>query len=269
MEKTARAGASPLPRQRFIDIEFALHCALCTTHSQRIASEFRVPVFQVFTMPPTIVDSETAALYKQLLLRPLGVSAGEEPEDVRLVRAFAPLCSVRPTSTQSRSAAGATAFTQNWVAFAETQGRLALEARYRHMHRYEWPSLWESAEVHDELARMQAEEAAGGDPECVSVGDPEICHDKDKPRATVEQYVALVGEDVATNLEGVARASREKRPRQYQSDAAIHHAYMRSTVGGGDGMGDGDQDDVEAAQDSVKPASAYFEPLPWGLVSEE
>jgi len=28
------------------------------------------------------------------------------------------------------------------------------------------------------------------------------CHDREKPRATVEQYVALVGADVAANLEG-------------------------------------------------------------------
>ena len=132
VEKPGRIGASRPTRPRFIDVEFAPHYALCNTHSQRIASECRVPLFEGFTMPPTMVDSETAALYKQILLRPLEVSAGEEPEDVRLVRAFAPLCSVRPTSTQSRSAAGATAFTQNWVAFAATQGRLALEVRRRH-----------------------------------------------------------------------------------------------------------------------------------------
>ena len=86
-----------------------------------------MPLFEGFTRPPTIVDSETAALYKQILLRSLEVSAGEEPEDVRLVRAFAPLCSVRLASSQSRSTAGAIAFTRNWVTFAEAQ-RLGGEA---------------------------------------------------------------------------------------------------------------------------------------------
>ena len=99
VEKPGRTGASRPTRPRFIDVEFVPHYALCTIHSQCIASEFRVPLIEGFTMSPTMVDSETAALYKQILLRPLEVSAGEEPEDVRLVRAFAPLCSVRPTST--------------------------------------------------------------------------------------------------------------------------------------------------------------------------
>ena len=116
---------------------------------------------------------------------------------------------------------------------------------------------------------MWSQEAARADFECLLDDDPEHCPDQDKPRATVEQYVALVGEDVSANLEGIARARLEERPRQYQSDAAIHHAYMRSTADGGDAVGDADQDDVEAAQDSVKPAAVYFEPLPWDLGSAE
>ena len=40
--------------------------------------------------------------------------------------------------------------------------------------------------------------------------DPAHCHDKEKPRATMAQYVALVGADVAVNLEGIALARLEK-----------------------------------------------------------
>ena len=50
-------------------------------------------------------------------------------------------------------------------------------------------------------------------------------------RATVAQYVALIGEEVAGNLEGIARARLEKRRRQYQSDAAVHQAYVQVTTG--------------------------------------
>ncbi len=45
-----------------------------------------------------------------------------------------------------------------------------------------------------------------------------------KPRATVAQYVALVATQVAPNLEGIALAREEKKPRQYQSDAAVQQA---------------------------------------------
>ena len=39
--------------------------------------------------------------------------------------------------------------------------------------------------------------------------DPEWCPDRGKPRATVELYTALIGDDVAANLEGLARARGE------------------------------------------------------------
>ena len=220
-------------------------------------------------MPSLNADSETAALYKQMLLRPLEVDGGDEPEDVRLVRAFAPLCRAHPKSSHSRSEAGATAFTRNWLAFEEGQRRLAIEARLRHMRRYEWPSLWGAAEMQDQIFRMWAEESTGFGMEGSPEMDPEHCPDRDKPRATVQQYVALVGETVSANLEGIARARLEKRPKQYQSDAAIHHAFMRSTAGGGEAPCDGDPEEKEAMEGSVKPASGYFEPLPWDLSSAD
>ena len=98
--------------------------------------------------------------------------------------------------------------------------------------------------------------------------DPEYCHDKDKPRSTMEQYVSLVGAEVATNLEGIARARLEKPPRQYQSDAVVHQAYMQATTGGGD-CGD----DVDANNDPAGPGpagvAAYFEPIPWNVQTVE
>ena len=99
--------------------------------------------------------------------------------------------------------------------------------------------------------------------------DPEWCHDRNKPRATMEQYVALVGEDVAVNLEGIARARMEKRPRQYQSDAELHQAYIQAvTVAGGPGDG-GAEGDAEPPTEGPKVSKSFFEPLPWGLTSQE
>ena len=62
--------------------------------------------------------------------------------------------------------------------------------------------------------------------QCGAALDPPHCHDRSKPRATVAQYAALVGEEVAWNLECIARARLEKRPREYQSDAAVHQSFM-------------------------------------------
>ena len=111
-----------------------------TTHLQRLATEFRVPLFEGFTMPSSNVDSETAAMFKQLLLRPLSVPQSDDPEDVRVVQAFAPLCSTNGLSG-GKSEAAAKAFTWNWMQYAETQTALAQTARAIFLDRYEWPSV--------------------------------------------------------------------------------------------------------------------------------
>ena len=204
---------------RFIDIQFAPHYALRTSHLQRVATEFRVPLFQGFTMPSSDVDSETSAMYKQLLLRPLSIAGGEDPADVSLVHAFSPICCSAVPHAASRSLEGATAFSHNWVQYLALLQSESMAARARFLERCEWPSLWETAEVHQTLLGMHLEQMPAdasdteGMPTPSTEIDPEHCHDKHKPRATVAQYVALVGEEVAANLEGIARARLEKRPR--------------------------------------------------------
>ena len=99
--------------------------------------------------------------------------------------------------------------------------------------------------------------------------DPEWCHDRAKPRASVEQYTSLVGVMVARNLEGIARARSDKRQRQYQSDATVHQAYIQATTGGG-GREDGDEGlEAEPSDEAPQKAKAFFEPLPWGITSQE
>ena len=87
----------------------------------------------------------------------------------------------------------------------------------------------------------------------------------------MKQYAAIVGLQVAQNLEGLARARLEKRPRQYQSDAAVHQAYLRMTAGG-DGPSDGEG--ADDAADDPPPAPQLkigtFEELPrLGMTSSE
>ena len=69
--KLDKHGEPLKPSPRFIDIEFSPDYKLHRTHKQRIASEFRVPLYEGFTMPPSTLDSETAAMFKHLLSRSL------------------------------------------------------------------------------------------------------------------------------------------------------------------------------------------------------
>ena len=90
--------------------------------------------------------------------------------------------------------------------------------------------------------------------------DPPECKDRDKTRATVSEYVAIIGQDVAVNLEGLAVARLDKKPRQYQTDAHIHQAYMQATAGGGEA----DDDTTEAQREGApRKAEKFFKPIPW------
>ena len=145
------------------------------------------------------------------------------------------------------------------MAFRERQERLARLVQAKFLRRYEYPSLWETREAHDELAAMWgrdalAEDAAEGvdaqrddpwpDSPCV---DPPDDPDREKPRASVEEYVALIGDAVALNLDSLARARVEKQQRQYRTDAEIVQAYATSITGGDTGRG-ADDDECEACQ---------------------
>ena len=230
MPRKHRANAEP----RFIDIAFSSDYKLHHTHRQRLATEFRVPLYEGFTMPPSTRDSETAAMYKSLLLRQLSVPAGEEPEDVRFAKAFVPLCKI-----EGKPVDGNNAFTEAWLAHVEQQKVWAAQAARRFLDRYEYMSLWETQEVQAELYAMrqatqedvdQQNSPGGRSPREASEVAPDP--DEGKLRATVKQYAALVAQRVQAHLEGLARARVEKRPRAYTTDAEIHQSYITATSGG-------------------------------------
>ena len=190
---------------RVVDIEYSPQYALRGTHLQRLATVHRVPLFEGYTMPSVDSDSDTSAMFKQVILRPLSVPINDDPADIQLVEAFSPLCA---------EGDGATAYTRAWAEFSERQQALASKAQELAVDRLEWPSIWETAEVVEELhdmylekARVDAADAADGDasemPSCEL--DPEWCHDRDKPRVSVEQYTAFIGAKVAVNLEGIGK----------------------------------------------------------------
>ena len=90
-----------------------------------------------------------------------------------MLSAFAPLCHTPERLSEDRGAAGSTAFTRNWVEFSEQHKPQAREARRRFLDRYEWPSLWETSEVHSRLFGMRTEEMAEEDVSGADVAEPE------------------------------------------------------------------------------------------------
>ena len=115
-------------------------------------------------MPPAMHDAEVAAMYKQLLLKPLAVQEGPLPVEDRLVNAFCALSD--PANFElhqagdgiARARAGATCFSRSWRRCAAHQDSCAQVGRKRFLARYEWPSIWETAEVQSRLISMWEED---------------------------------------------------------------------------------------------------------------
>ena len=97
-------------------------------------------------MPPSTFDSETAAMYKSLLLRPFSVQISDEPEDVRFANAFQVLCEVTEDPNN--------AFSLTWLAHLRKQRPLAVDAMHNFLARYEYKSLWNTQAVQERLNPM-------------------------------------------------------------------------------------------------------------------
>ena len=219
-------------------------------------------------MPPSTFDSETAAMYKSLLLRSFSVQVTDEPEDVRFANAFQVLCEV--TGDANR------AFTLSWLAHLREQRPLAISAMRHFLDRYEYKSLWNTREVQERLNSLWESTQACADPleeepypadiaaSVEHASDP----DADKPRVTVREYTALIGEEVMAHLEGLARARKEKHPRAYQTDAEIHQSYIAATSGGAGG-GDEDVDEDHTGNTAPSPAAEVFPLVRWDYDADE
>ena len=135
------------------------------------------------------------------------------------------------------------AFHTSWETFSKRQTEVADEGRRRFLARFEYQSLWETQEMYDHRMDLYNQEASidvdAEDEEPAATSEGLTCEDHDvgKERATVAQYVAIVGAEVAINLEGLACARVEKPKKQRETDAHVQEAYMKLTSGGG--LGDG------------------------------
>ena len=93
--------------------------------------------------------------------------------------------------------------------------------------------------------------------------------DEGKPRATVQQYAALIAQKVMTHLEGLAQARLEKRPRPYQTDAEIHQSYIKATSGGGAEGAEYEPEEGPAAGEAPQKSREVFPLLRGDFDAEE
>ena len=94
------------------------------------------------------------------------------------------------------SIAATTAFTRAYLEWEEDMMKEAATARYRFAARFEYPSLWETKEMVEAL-RWKLEMVMGEE-----LPQPILDPDREKPRATVEQYSSMLAESRVAHLEG-------------------------------------------------------------------
>ena len=130
------------------------------------------------------------------------------------------------------------------------------------LNRYEWPSVWETQEVQSRLFELWSEsDEKTDDLVCEEGMQNQHDHDSEKSRATMQQYTSIIGQEVAGNLEGLARARLEKHPRAYQTDAEIHESYTKMVYGGEGGAADGEADGDPLPEPGKPARSQVFQPM--------
>ena len=134
-------------KRKALEFEFDPNYTHAKTRIQRLNNMLRVPMFDGFLMPSHSQDAETAAMYKQLLLRPSAMAYSDSLTEERAVfEMFSHLCSPLPEGCREYFSP-ATAFSANWMRHQRAMEVDAAEGRRRFLDRYEYPFLWETEEV--------------------------------------------------------------------------------------------------------------------------
>ena len=252
-------------------------------------------MFEGFTMPPLTIDSERNAMRKQVQCRPFAISdehAAEDSPEQQVVRAFASFSSPRAPSSNNLSLAAATAFTESFLerrAKAETE---AAEARTRFSVRQEFPSLWETEELHNAMAeKVQLAESADFEmreldtagclpgaelrsPAAATLDEETTglaLHARgDGNVATAAMYSMLAMERIA-NMEGLARARQTKPKKRRDTDAHLQEQFVSVTTAGENDLDAAETEDVDEDLQPERPKqpSEVFQPITFRPSSDE
>lgn len=165
----------------------------------------------------------------------------------------------KPSRFRDLSAQAATAFNQAYLEWFNVMEEEAQHARYLFGERFEYPSLWETQEMQDELTEKLRVVTAGDIPE---VASPDF--DAQKPRCTARMYSSLLAQQRIANLEGLARARQSKQKRRRDEDAWLHEEYVKVNTTGGTDPDDPDaenDEEVEAVMQQTLCPSEVFQPI--------
>ena len=264
-EKSIR-GTMP----RYVDVYFHPTYKLYNSHAQRVSTEPRAPMFEGFTMPPLTVDAERNAMYKQIQCRPTSILQKDgivQSDEEALVEAFKLYSSpIKGREGMDSSIAATTAFTRSFLEWEETMMIEAAEARYRFAARFEYPSLWETEEMVEELRRKLG--LYIGESITSPLGDP----DREKPRVTVAQYSSMLACSRMAHLEGLARARQEKHKRRRDVDAQLLEEHVKITTAGEQEDAaevDYNAEDEELAEEKVLAPREVFQKIVFLPTPEE
>ena len=208
-------------------------------------------------------------MYKQIQCRPTSILQKDDivQSDEDALEAFKVYSSPsKGDEGMDSSIAATTAFTRSFLEWEETMMAEAAEARYRFATRFEYPSLWETEEMVEELRQKLGI--------CIQesitspLGDP----DREKPRVTVAQYSSVLACSRIAHLEALARAWQEKHKRRRDVDAQLLEEHVRVTTAGekeDDAEVDYNPDDEELAQEKVLPPREVFQKIVFLPTAEE
>lgn len=255
---------------RFVDIAFDSKYQLYGTHAQRISSEPRVPMFEGFTMPPLTHDTERNAMYKQVQCRPVAVQPEpnvQQTADELVLNAFKTFSTPKDMGTGiDKSVQAHRAFTKSYLEWATGMETEAQVARHRFAARFEYPSLWETQEMIDELEwKLKTVNKE-------TLPTIQQDFDSEKPRCTVSMYSSLLAQERIANLEGLARARQSKPKRRRDEDARLQEEYLKMhTLGeGGENELEMDNDEnIEAVLGPTTTVKEVFPPITLKLTTEE
>ena len=243
---------------------------LYKTHLQRISSEPRVPMFEGFTMPSLTHDSERNAMYKQVQCRPVAVEVDpnrQHTAEELVMNAFKTFSTPKGMDTGTDNSVQAhTAFTRSYLEWATDMEADAQVARHRFAARFEYPSLWETEEMVEQL-RWKLETVNGG-----NLPTTQQDFDSEKPRCTVSMYSSLLAQQRIANLEGLARARQNKPKRRRDEDARLHEEYVKMhTLGENpdDDLGMDNDENIEAVLAPTTISGEVFPPMTLQPTTEE
>ena len=232
-------------RPRHIDIPFDADYSLATTWIQRLSREPRVPRVEGMKFE-SLANPEMHYLLKSVLLRPVFLSPEEattepsptkssvrEPRQLRLLRSYELLCTEpggKDCQVLAAANAGPGPFQKSYAAWKGSAQALAAKADQKRLMAADFPSLWDTQEVQQELRFAAARLAATlssvacdafADDAATQQQPPAQDDEQFKKRPTVKEHLAAEFLKTDRHFDGIAAAQSGRPKRQLEDDRNV------------------------------------------------